>query len=233
MSASYVLHSKCLAGGRKSTVLRVSTFFIVYMERGGYVDLNVGALKGQRHQISRCWRWDVSRRMWAVLEMWATGCGHWKVNSAQKALSGWAISPAPSTSLVKGEKLTTREKRGEWGGTAAIRSTRCPQRVKFTHMDEFQRHPKKTRETKERGFEKGQRRASVKLGCGPYPDIYTGDGEVLKHHRQTAIRLKTLGACLWLSFVWTEVISFTWVEIMSTHCVALIIPGWWETMIGG
>lgn len=77
MSASYVLHSKCLAGGRKSTVLRVSTFFIVYMERGGYVDLNTGALKGQRHQTlavleMRCeppdvgGAGDVSHWMWAL-----------------------------------------------------------------------------------------------------------------------------------------------------------------------
>lgn len=127
---------------------------------------------------------DVSHWMWALESELST-------EGTQR------LSHLSSSKHEFGERRkTTREKRGEWGGTAAIRSTRCPQRVKFTRMDEFQRHPKKTRETKERGFEKGQRRASVKLSCGPYPDIYTGDGEVLKHHRQIAKRLKTLGACL-------------------------------------
>lgn len=77
-----------------------------------------------------------------------------------------------------------------------MRSTRCPQRAKLTLTEAFQRHPMMTRETKERGVEKGQRRASVGLSCGPSPDVYTGDNEVLKPHRQVAVRLKTLGASL-------------------------------------
>ena len=74
-----MLHSICLAGGRKSTVLRVSTFFIVYMERGvcglerrrpqkpEASDLAVLEIRCEPPDVGGAG--DVSRRMWAVLEM--------------------------------------------------------------------------------------------------------------------------------------------------------------------
>lgn len=83
--------------------------------------MSAGALAGQRHQISRCWSGEPP-----------VVCALENELRTEGTLNRPAISPAPSTSLVKGGILTTREKSGV--EMQEGRSTKRIKGVKLTFM---------------------------------------------------------------------------------------------------
>lgn len=115
-----------------------SYFSLCVYGKRRYSHLSADALAGQRHQISRCWSGEPP-----------VVCALENELRTEGTLNRPAISPAPSTSLVKGGILTTREKSGM--EMQEGRSTKRIKGVKLTFTETFQWNPKTMRD---KAFEK-------------------------------------------------------------------------------